>query len=281
MSSPLSSCAVCGTPTTSRCSCCANAGGPSIFFCSPKHQKLVWHNHKFVCREKSAQFIAPPLTKAELARVEEIADVKLPPHSQLFAYSVEDFGDGSTPMSGFFERLISGLGAGNCRRVLLPRLSSVNTTSSPDDQKLLHHIRVNAGAYRHATLDPPGMDSRLEDRSVWHFVAQTANAVYLRYPYLSGGQTLVRFRHRMLILFTLTRLRQNSDAQAVPDQWIFNSLQHGFMSLKDDGVLYNPLFVRQDVEIVRKICAWIQQVIDFDVCTEFVPGEGLNVRFVQ
>ncbi|KAL7341512.1 hypothetical protein BJY59DRAFT_692721 [Rhodotorula toruloides] len=74
MPSPLSSCAVCGRPTTSRCSGCANAGGPSIFFCSPEHQKLVWHNHKFVCREKSARFIALPLTDAEFARIDDYAE---------------------------------------------------------------------------------------------------------------------------------------------------------------------------------------------------------------
>ncbi|GAA6051716.1 MYND-type domain-containing protein [Rhodotorula toruloides] len=81
MSPLLSSCAVCGTPTTSRCSGCATAGGPSIFFCSPEHQKLVWHYHKFVCREKSARFVVPPFSDEELRRFEGVADVEFPAES--------------------------------------------------------------------------------------------------------------------------------------------------------------------------------------------------------
>lgn len=43
--------------------------------------------------------------------------MKLPPHSQMFEFSVEDFGDGSTPMARGYELLMPELGTGGFRNV--------------------------------------------------------------------------------------------------------------------------------------------------------------------
>lgn len=92
--------------------------------------------------------------------------------------------------------------------------------------------------------------------------------------HLCGRQTLVRFRHHALVLFTLARARQKTTAREIPDKWILNSLQHAFAALKDDGVLCDLLFLKKDADLVDKVCAWIQQVINFEVRAAFVPGEG-------
>ncbi|GAA5990915.1 hypothetical protein JCM10908_000080 [Rhodotorula pacifica] len=58
-------CCVCGEPADMRCSACGQ-GNIDLFFCSTKHQKLVWPMHKPVCGPgKADMHAAPDLTQAE------------------------------------------------------------------------------------------------------------------------------------------------------------------------------------------------------------------------
>ncbi|BGP69966.1 MYND-type domain-containing protein [Rhodotorula toruloides] len=67
MSAPAAGeCLVCGTQTKNRCSACATAG-IDLFFCSPEHQKLVWHVHRLFCGPgKADPWRWPPLSPAEV-----------------------------------------------------------------------------------------------------------------------------------------------------------------------------------------------------------------------
>ncbi|GAA6008531.1 zinc finger MYND domain-containing protein [Rhodotorula paludigena] len=68
-------CVVCGTPTTQRCSGCAQRQ-IGLFFCSRAHQKLVWSAHKLVC-SKDLDALLPPLND------DEVEDAKARMHQPL------------------------------------------------------------------------------------------------------------------------------------------------------------------------------------------------------
>ncbi|GAA6041445.1 hypothetical protein JCM8097_005253 [Rhodosporidiobolus ruineniae] len=83
-------CSVCGAPSTQRCSACSKAGF-DLFFCSQKHQKLVWPAHKLSCgmgtTDKPFQF--PPLTQEELDSAKEILTGPSSTNKQLMTASLE------------------------------------------------------------------------------------------------------------------------------------------------------------------------------------------------
>ncbi|BGP07582.1 hypothetical protein JCM10049v2_003420 [Rhodotorula toruloides] len=62
----LGQCIVCGVETNKRCSACTKVGH-SLFFCSPEHQKLVWHNHRRICGSSLSPAPHPWLSKKEAA----------------------------------------------------------------------------------------------------------------------------------------------------------------------------------------------------------------------
>ncbi|TDL15434.1 hypothetical protein BD410DRAFT_902582 [Rickenella mellea] len=51
---PSNGCAVCQTPSTTRCSRCSN-----VYYCSREHQTQDWKAHKLKCQDPSKGFIAP------------------------------------------------------------------------------------------------------------------------------------------------------------------------------------------------------------------------------
>ncbi|GAA6020225.1 hypothetical protein JCM11491_003854 [Sporobolomyces phaffii] len=68
-------CVVCGTQTAFRCSTCSAAGLDWMYFCSTKHQKLVWRGHKRVCGK--VPFEWPLLTRAEAKEAWDARDIHL------------------------------------------------------------------------------------------------------------------------------------------------------------------------------------------------------------
>ncbi|TNY21916.1 hypothetical protein DMC30DRAFT_415566 [Rhodotorula diobovata] len=71
-------CVVCGTPTATRCSACATTG-VDLFFCSTRHQKLVWSAHRTMCGPgKAHPLVAPPLSGDELQLVLDTSYHDLP-----------------------------------------------------------------------------------------------------------------------------------------------------------------------------------------------------------
>ncbi|GAA6043779.1 hypothetical protein JCM8097_007699 [Rhodosporidiobolus ruineniae] len=61
-------CLVCGEETMSRCEACRRAG-IGLFFCSKKHQKLLWPMHKRVCGPKANPFTWPGFSKEEVEKM--------------------------------------------------------------------------------------------------------------------------------------------------------------------------------------------------------------------
>ncbi|GAA5976768.1 hypothetical protein JCM5350_007242 [Sporobolomyces pararoseus] len=74
-SSPISTghCVICGQMSTLRCRECAQFG-MEIFFCSEKHQKLVWFAHKRVCGKRSNPFRWPSFNAKEIEDMMELCD---------------------------------------------------------------------------------------------------------------------------------------------------------------------------------------------------------------
>ncbi|BGP39663.1 hypothetical protein JCM10449v2_003614 [Rhodotorula kratochvilovae] len=89
-------CEVCGGLTTLRCVACQKAG-IDLFFCSRKHQKLVWELHKTVCGPGKAFPIAiEPLTDAELDMARRRLDQTMIPgqkNPQTLRDKLEDWGE--------------------------------------------------------------------------------------------------------------------------------------------------------------------------------------------
>ncbi|BGO91089.1 hypothetical protein NBRC10512_005819 [Rhodotorula toruloides] len=70
-------CLVCGKETKNRCSSCAKAG-IDLFFCSPEHQKLVWHVHRLFCGPGKANpwrwpLLSPDEVQAAIATLDLVS----------------------------------------------------------------------------------------------------------------------------------------------------------------------------------------------------------------
>ncbi|BGO99389.1 hypothetical protein RTG_02129 [Rhodotorula toruloides ATCC 204091] len=260
-------CAVCGTSTENRCSGCSKAGGPIIFFCSPEHQKLVWHNHKRVCRDRSAAFVAPPLSDEEYQHYRQVADIKIP-HSKppelrtTLAESVEKaLADRKLPID--FQRVVA-----------ISR--TAEDLADSWKQTILARIRADTAFLM---TDPTGDSSKappVGSSTPWEFVAAFAELVLLYHKELSPITIhLVRFKHHALILHTLLRLRLAGSSREIPDDWILRSFEHVIEAL-NDGIYYKD---QNDVHRYRatvdSLSAPVQQVVPFKHRGGFMPGFGI------
>ncbi|GAA5954932.1 hypothetical protein JCM3765_007816 [Sporobolomyces pararoseus] len=66
-------CVICGKETNLRCRECGQFG-MDLFFCSEKHQKLVWFAHKRVCGKRSNPFKWPNFDSKEIDDMIELCD---------------------------------------------------------------------------------------------------------------------------------------------------------------------------------------------------------------
>ncbi|BGP31702.1 hypothetical protein JCM10296v2_003476 [Rhodotorula toruloides] len=260
-------CAVCGTSTENRCSRCSEAGGPILFFCSPEHQKLVWHNHKRVCRDRSAAFVAPPLSDEESGHYRSVADIKFPQSKPpelrtTFAEAVERSFRENVP-SGCFDRMV----AVSCTTAELAGVWK---------QTLLTRIRANIAFL---VADPMGESSKAPpagSSTAWEFVAAFETLVLLHHPELSPtANHLVRFKHQALILHTLLRLRLASSSREIPDDWILRSFENMIEALNDDIKYQHSSDIHRYSNMTDLFCEPVKRVVDFATDQGFFPGIGI------
>ncbi|BGO91256.1 hypothetical protein NBRC10512_008252 [Rhodotorula toruloides] len=268
MSGPLlHRCAVCGTSTENRCSGCSKAGGPTIFFCSPDHQKLVWHNHKRVCRDKSAAFVAPPLSDVEYQHYRQVADIKFPhakpPELRMtIAESVEKaLADRKLPKD--FERFVA-----------ISR--TAEDLADSWKQMLLARIRADTAFLM---TDPTGGVLKapfVGSSTPWEFVAAFADLVLLYHPELSPiANQLVRFKHHTLILHTLLSLRLASSSREIPDDWILRSFENVVEALNDDIKYQHMSDIHRFSKMTDLLSEPVKRIVDFETDQGFFPGMGI------
>ncbi|GAA6051714.1 hypothetical protein RTBOTA2_002709 [Rhodotorula toruloides] len=172
--------------------------------------------------------------------------------------------------------MVHGGSPGDFRRVVVPQVRHNTASQSPFTQVWLKQARhVLRGGYRE--LDKSPFDP-FRYESVWEFVAAITNVVYV-YHNLPPADSLVRFSHHALILYTLARLKQTSP-QRIPDTWIMASFEALIASLNDD-IAYTAASVPDALEMVRNLVTRVGAIVPFTAQLSFRPGTGLVVRCVQ
>ncbi|KAJ8294927.1 hypothetical protein OF846_001995 [Rhodotorula toruloides] len=268
MSGPLlHRCAVCGTSTENRCSGCSKAGGPIIFFCSPEHQKLVWHNHKRVCRGRSPSFVAPPLSDEEYQHYRQIAEIRGPLSKPL---------EERNTLAELFEKEPAHRLAKGDFEHIVEYLRSADNLDDPNKQLWLRRVR----AYTSMRSEDPTGDSfpppSVQGHTVWELVAAFETSVYIHHVELAPLITsLVRFKHHALMLATLLHLRLASSPTDIPDDWILRSFENMVEALNDDVKYQHMSDIHRFSKTTDFLSTPVKRIVDFETDQGFFPGVGI------
>ncbi|GAA5889970.1 hypothetical protein JCM8208_001184 [Rhodotorula glutinis] len=83
---PPAPCTVCDKLATMRCSKCRQSA-----YCSARCQALLWPTHKFLCGRDPDMFYFPPLSTADVARLESYKNEFFAEHDETFAEFVPNY----------------------------------------------------------------------------------------------------------------------------------------------------------------------------------------------